>query len=103
MIESSLLVMAIGGAFFFLGVNQALHKIEEGHVGVYYRGGALLPDIAHPGFHMMIPFVTSFRSVQTTLQTDEVIGLVSPSRWLYQFQVVVFHNALQKKFQSERH
>ena len=49
MIESSLLVMAIGGAFFFLGVNQALHKIEEGHVGVYYRGGALLNDIAHPG------------------------------------------------------
>ncbi len=24
------------------------------------------------GFHMMIPFVTTFRSVQTTLQTDEV-------------------------------
>ncbi len=49
MIESSLLAMAIGGVIFFLGVNQALHKIEEGHVGVYYRGGALLNDIAHPG------------------------------------------------------
>lgn len=55
-----------------LGVNQSLHKIEEGHVGVYYRGGALLSTIAHPGYHMMVPFVTTFRSVQTTLQTDEV-------------------------------
>jgi hypothetical protein len=51
---------------------QSLHKIEEGHVGVYYRGGALLPDISHPGFHMMFPFVTTFKSVQTTLQTDAV-------------------------------
>jgi len=25
-----------------------------------------------PGYHLMFPFITSFRSVQTTLQTDEV-------------------------------
>lgn len=25
-----------------------------------------------PGYHVMVPFITSFRSVQTTLQTDEV-------------------------------
>ena len=50
----------------------ALHKIEEGHVGVYYRGGALLESMAQPGFHLMIPFLTTYRSVQTTLQTDEV-------------------------------
>jgi hypothetical protein len=31
---------------------QALHKIDEGHVGVYYRGGALLPGIAHPGIDL---------------------------------------------------
>jgi hypothetical protein len=28
--------------------------------------------MAGPGFHMMIPFLTSVRNVQTTLQTDEV-------------------------------
>merc|ERR1712012_970261 len=46
--------------------------IEEGHTGVYYRGGALLDTIAQPGFHMMLPFITSHKIIQTTLQTDEV-------------------------------
>lgn len=50
----------------------SLHKIEEGHVGVYYRGGALLEGTSGPGFHLMFPFLTSFQRVQTTLQTDEV-------------------------------
>lgn len=55
-----------------LFVNFSIHKIEEGHVGVYYRGGALLSSVSEPGYHFMVPFITSFRSVQTTLQTDEV-------------------------------
>lgn len=56
-------------------VNFSLHRIDEGHVGVYYRGGALLSEISHPGFHMRVPMLTSYRSVQTTLQTDEVINV----------------------------
>ncbi|OXU30180.1 hypothetical protein TSAR_007633 [Trichomalopsis sarcophagae] len=52
--------------------NFSLHRIEEGHVGVYFRGGALLPQVSSPGFHMMIPLLTTFRAVQVTLQTDEV-------------------------------
>lgn len=43
-----------------------------GHVGVYYRGGALLKHTSNPGYHTMIPFITTFRSIQVTLQTDEV-------------------------------
>ncbi|KAG1714493.1 Erlin-2 [Nymphon striatum] len=46
--------------------------IFPGHVAVYYRGGALLQKTSCPGFHMMVPFITSFRSVQITLQSDEV-------------------------------
>lgn len=53
-------------------LNFSIHKIEEGHVGVYYRGGALLKTTSAPGYHTMLPFLTTFRSVQTTLQTDEV-------------------------------
>ncbi|XP_076163447.1 erlin-1 [Ptiloglossa arizonensis] len=64
------------GLCFFICVavisNYSLHRIEEGHVGVYFRGGALLPEMSSPGFHMMIPFLTIYRSVQVTLQTDEV-------------------------------
>lgn len=53
-------------------VNLSLHRIEEGHVGVYYRGGALLKAVSQPGYHLMVPLITSFHSVQVTLQTDEV-------------------------------
>merc|ERR1712198_248023 len=53
-------------------VQSSLHRIEEGHTGVYYRGGALLNTMSSPGFHLMIPLITSYKSVQTTLQTDEV-------------------------------
>ena len=35
-------------------------------------GGAMLQSMASPGFHMMVPFLTTVRNVQTTLQTDEV-------------------------------
>jgi len=53
-------------------IQSSLHRIEEGHTGVYYRGGALLNSMSAPGFHLMIPLITSYKSVQTTLQTDEV-------------------------------
>ena len=53
-------------------VRTSLHRIEEGHMGVYYRGGALLNSMSSPGFHLMIPLITAYKSVQTTLQTDEV-------------------------------
>uniref|UniRef100_A0A8C2HEH2 ER lipid raft associated 2 n=1 Tax=Cyprinus carpio TaxID=7962 RepID=A0A8C2HEH2_CYPCA len=53
-------ILAIGGAAVF----SALHKIEEGHVGVYYRGGALLTTTSGPGFHLMLPLITTFKSVQ---------------------------------------
>ncbi|XP_015126888.1 erlin-1 [Diachasma alloeum] len=71
MIDQSVvgICMLIGLAVVF---NFSIHRIEEGHVGVYFRGGALLPSVSSPGFHMMIPLLTTFRSVQVTLQTDEV-------------------------------
>ncbi|XP_064599866.1 erlin-2-B-like [Liolophura sinensis] len=68
----ALTFLAIVFAFMGIILNFSIHKIEEGHVGVYYRGGALLTSTSNPGYHFMLPLLTSFRSVQTTLQTDEV-------------------------------
>ncbi|KAG8440852.1 hypothetical protein GDO86_006549 [Hymenochirus boettgeri] len=65
-------IAALGVALTAAALFSAIHKIEEGHIGVYYRGGALLTSTSGPGFHLMLPFITSFRSVQSTLQTDEV-------------------------------
>ncbi|KAF7687177.1 hypothetical protein HF521_014405 [Silurus meridionalis] len=61
-------ILAIGGAALF----SSVHIVEEGHTAVYYRGGALLTATSGPGFHLMLPFITTYKPVQTTLQTDEV-------------------------------
>ncbi|XP_051496743.1 erlin-2 isoform X2 [Apus apus] len=63
---------ALALAFLVSAFLSAIHKVEEGHIGVYYRGGALLTATSGPGFHLMLPFITYYKSVQTTLQTDEV-------------------------------
>ncbi|KAG9155566.1 hypothetical protein Leryth_009966 [Lithospermum erythrorhizon] len=49
-----------------------LHQVPEGHVGVYWRGGALLNIITDPGFHLKLPLITHFEPMQVTLQTDLV-------------------------------
>lgn len=63
-----LFTAAVGGALF----AASIHQVPEGHVGVYWRGGALLDDTTGPGFHSKIPFITQVEFVQITLQTDTV-------------------------------
>jgi regulator of protease activity HflC (stomatin/prohibitin superfamily) len=60
---------AIGVAL--LGV----HRVPEGHVAVYYRGGALLEKMSSPGFRTCTPFITTAKFVQTTVQTDKVTDI----------------------------
>ena len=70
-----------GGALFVLiGVlvfiiSGGIHKIDEGHVGVYFRGGALIKGITDPGYHLMVPLVTQFYPIQVTVQTDQVLNI----------------------------
>ncbi|KAJ4733967.1 Erlin-2 [Rhynchospora pubera] len=75
-------IVLIVASFFFVvafvsmtsssGNFLVLHQVPEGHVGVYWRGGALMKTITDPGFHMMMPLVTKFEPIQVTLQTDLV-------------------------------
>ena len=57
---------------FPLIMFKGIHQVEEGHVGIYFRGGAILPGFEEPGWHTMIPFLTSVENVQVTVQTDKV-------------------------------
>uniref|UniRef100_A0A8D0G7J6 Erlin-1 n=1 Tax=Sphenodon punctatus TaxID=8508 RepID=A0A8D0G7J6_SPHPU len=72
MMAHALVVVAAGTGLLGLLLYSSIHKVEEGHLAVYYRGGALLTSPSGPGYRIMLPFITMFRSVQTTLQTDEV-------------------------------
>ncbi|EHA98402.1 Erlin-1 [Heterocephalus glaber] len=71
MTQAQVLVASVVGLIVVL-LYASIHKIEEGCLAVYYRGGALLTSPSGPVYHIMLPFITMFRSVQTTLQTDEV-------------------------------
>ena len=53
-------------------LSLTIHTVQEGHVGVYWQGGALLNQTSGPGFHLKIPLITQFEAVQVTIQTDEV-------------------------------
>uniref|UniRef100_A0A671LPG5 Erlin-1 n=1 Tax=Sinocyclocheilus anshuiensis TaxID=1608454 RepID=A0A671LPG5_9TELE len=59
-------VAAMAGVMAIL-LHSSIHKIEEGHLAVYYRGGALLTTPNGPGYHIMLPFITSYRSVQVQM------------------------------------
>lgn len=56
-------------------VTTSLHSVHEGYVGVYWRGGALIPAVSQPGLHFRIPLLTAFSEVQVTVQTDAVSGI----------------------------
>ena len=68
--QSPLVVFLVGviSSIVYLGI----HHVDEGHVGVYWRGGALLDRVESPGMHWKAPFFDSFENVQVTFQTDSV-------------------------------
>ncbi|KAJ5076856.1 erlin (er lipid raft associated protein) [Anaeramoeba ignava] len=38
---------------------NGIHHIPEGYIGLYWRGGALLPSYEEPGYHLKFPFLTT--------------------------------------------
>ena len=61
--------------FLLITVKFSVHFVDEGHVGVYYRAGRLLPHINPPGLHYKVPFIDTVELVQTTVQTDKVLNI----------------------------
>jgi len=89
--------------FLALFFQQSIHHVDEGHVGVYWRGGALLNRITHPGWHLKIPLIDTFENVQTTMQTDKVIDIPCGTSggvmlWIDRVEVV---NRLKEEFVFE--
>ena len=65
---TAFIVLAI--AFIIATIRAGLHKISEGNVGVYMRGGALLSSTTGPGYHVMIPFLDEVHEIQVTMQVN---------------------------------
>ncbi|CAB4067860.1 SEC23 [Lepeophtheirus salmonis] len=58
--RSSIVVLALGGVLTLLIIIissiTAIHRVDQGNVGVYYRNGALLYQVTDPAIHWMQPF-----------------------------------------------
>jgi len=99
-----MLKVILAGAFVLFAIGLVLfrstsHVIREGHIGVYYRGGALLEGYTEPGLNFKLPFITSYEEVQVTIQTDSVKNIpcgTSEGTMIY-FDKVEVVNRLQKE------
>ena len=70
-------IAGLGGLLVGLAcVISALHRIKEGHVGVYYKNGALLEDISQPGIHWMQPFVTEVVPIRLIPETTTMEPMI---------------------------
>lgn len=78
---------------------QIVHQVPEGHVGVYWRGGALLKTISEPGFHLMVPLITNYEPIQVTIQTDEVKNIPCGTKGgvMIHFEKIEVVNRLNKE------
>jgi len=74
MVQITAIIIALAAVIVAL-FQFSVHKVEEGHVGVYWRGGALVNRVSHPGYQLKIPFLDEVENVQVTLQTDKVTNI----------------------------
>eukprot|EP00931_Biecheleriopsis_adriatica_P076412 TRINITY_DN50124_c0_g1_i1.p1 TRINITY_DN50124_c0_g1~~TRINITY_DN50124_c0_g1_i1.p1 ORF type:complete len:330 (+),score=98.21 TRINITY_DN50124_c0_g1_i1:106-1095(+) len=49
-----------------------IYKINEGHVGVRWRAGALIESLQDPGLHWKLPILDKHAEVLVQMQTDSV-------------------------------
>lgn len=90
------------GIILFL-VSGGVHRVEEGHIGLYWRGGALIQGFTEPGYHLMTPLVTSFANIQISVQTDRVENIpcgTSGGVMIY-FDKIEVVNRLRKEYAYE--
>ncbi|KAL1220293.1 hypothetical protein V5N11_005816 [Cardamine amara subsp. amara] len=80
--------------------SSLVHQVPEGHVGAYWRGGALLNIITEPGFHLKLPFITNYEPVQVTLQTDQVKDIPCGTKGgvMITFEKIEVVNRLRKDY-----
>lgn len=77
----------------------SIHVIPERHLGVYFRGGALMNTTTEAGYHMKIPFITRHEEVLFAVQTDSVqnVPCGTASGVLINFAKIEVVNKLKKE------
>ncbi|KAJ5068226.1 erlin (er lipid raft associated protein) [Anaeramoeba ignava] len=78
---------------------QSFHQVEEGTIGLYWRGGALLKGYDEPGLHLKLPFITRAENIPILVQTEYVtnISCGTSGGALLKFERVEVVNRLKKE------
>ena len=76
-LKIGLAVLVVVVAIIVSIVLSSVHTIEEGNVGVYFRAGALMETLTHPGVQFMAPLVVTVQEIQIRPQTDTLRPIVS--------------------------
>ncbi|KAI9091926.1 hypothetical protein K1719_027861 [Acacia pycnantha] len=79
-VSAMVLICSVPSSSSFKNSISTLHQVPEGHVGVYWRGGALQKTITEPGFHIKMPLITQYEPIQVTLQTDVVTDILCSTK-----------------------
>ncbi|KAK1401366.1 Erlin-2 [Heracleum sosnowskyi] len=97
--ENSCRVLASTSA----GSISIVHQVPEGHLGVYWRGGALLKTLTDPGFHLKLPLISEFQPIQVTLQTDQARNIPCGTKGgvMISFEKIEVVNHLYKDYVFE--
>jgi erlin len=77
--------------------------VHEGHIGIYYRGSAILNGIYEPGIYFKLPIISKMVQVQVTIQTDEVrdIPCGTSGGVMISFDRIEVVNRLKKQYAWE--
>merc|ERR1711983_543855 len=68
---------------------HSLHHIDEGHVGVYFKYGALGNSVGHPGLNTMTPWVSTYEQITVRPLKDDVNSFSAVTKDAIQIQ---FHD-----------
>lgn len=84
-------------------IANGIHQVEEGHIAVYFRGGAILDSYTEPGWHTKLPLITTYELVQVTIQTDKVnnVPCGTSGGVLIHFDQIEVVNRLRKDMAQE--
>ena len=53
----TLICISVAGLFLLIAcLIVAIHRVQEGHVGVYYKNGALMADFTNPGINILTKY-----------------------------------------------
>ena len=83
-----LVVSGIMAVFIWI---TCVHSIDEGNVGIYWRGGALIEGVGEPGYNFKLPLITTVAQVQTTVQTDSIENIQVPTIYLLSHIFIVWN------------